>query len=112
MITERIRRHEVSLPNLYYFKLVKIHSRAREIAHTTSKARSPSRHDEYCLISRNECVTNELQRTSEGRLAGPRFVDIQEILLPWQRDVTTSPLYAYGRLRSSWNRKQEWIRKQ
>ena len=54
MITERIRRHEVPLPNLYYFKLVKIHSRAREIAHTTSKARSPSRHDEYCLTMKEK----------------------------------------------------------
>ena len=44
--------------------------------------------------------------------AGLRFVENQEVLLPWQRDVTTSPLYAHGRLRSSWNRKQEWIRKQ
>ena len=27
-------------------------------------------------------------------LAGPRpFVEILEMLLPWQRDVTTSPLY-------------------
>ena len=43
MIRERIQRHEVPLPNLYYFKLLKIHSRAREIAHTTSKA------CEYCL---------------------------------------------------------------
>ena len=42
MIRERIQRHEVPLPNLYYFKLFKIHSRAREIAHTTSKA------CEYC----------------------------------------------------------------
>ena len=54
MITERIRRHEVPLPNLYYFKLVKIHSRACEIAHTTSKARSPSRHDEYCLTMKEK----------------------------------------------------------
>ena len=44
--------------------------------------------------------------------AGLRFVENQEVLLPWQYDVTTSPLYAHGRLRSSWNRKQEWIRKQ
>ena len=42
MIRERIQRHEVPLPNLYYFKLFKIHSRVREIAHTTSKA------CEYC----------------------------------------------------------------
>ena len=44
--------------------------------------------------------------------AGLRFVENQEGLLPWQRDVTTSPLYAHGRLRSSWKSKQEWIRKQ